>query len=165
VVTTSSTPQPEDECAKHGVKFDVTGADAAMGLRVLTLEMENCGSTPLTVNGYPSLRLLNEDREQLDVAVLKGSGDIATMPDWDAPPQEVTLQPGEKAKAGLVWRNLVTDATVKATTASHLEAAPAEGQPRQEVPLVVPNEVSGSMTVDIDLGNTGKLGVQPWTKA
>jgi hypothetical protein len=162
-VTTSSTP--EDECAKHGVKFNVIGADAAMGLRVLTLQMENCSSTPLTVNGYPSLRLLDENRKQLDVAVLKGAGDIATMPDWDTPPQEVTLQPGEKAKAGLVWRNLVTDSTVKATTASHLEAAPAEGQPRQEVPLVVPNEVSGSITVDIDLGNTGKLGVQPWTKA
>jgi hypothetical protein len=164
VVTTSSSPRPVDECAKHGVKFDVTGADAAMGIRVLTLEMENCGSSPLTVNGYPSLRLFDEDREPIDVTVAKGSGNITTMPDFDVPPQDVTLQPGEKARAGLVWRNLVTDATVKATTAYHLEAAPAEGKSWQDVPLVVPNEVSGSTTVDIDLGNTGKLGVQPWTK-
>jgi hypothetical protein len=151
-VTTTPVTVPPGECA---VEFSTLGADAAMGLRVLTIEMVNCGTEPYTVNGYPSLRLFDEDGEQVDVEVARGSGGIATLPDYDVPPAEVILQPGEKAHAGLVWRNLVTDATVDATTAVRIEAAPAPGQPWQEVPL----------DVTIDLGNTGRLGVQPWHRA
>jgi len=136
-----------------------------MGLRTLTLELVNCGSTPLTVNGYPAVRLFDEEDTPIEVVVGEGSAGITTAPEFDDPPQEVTLRPGEKASSGLLWRNLVTDATVNATTATRLEAAPAQGQPWQEVPLVVPNEVTGTSTVTIDLGNTGKLGVQAWRKA
>jgi len=146
-------------CPKEGVSFRVAGSDAAMGLRVLTIDMVNCGRRPYTVNGYPSVRLFDEEHEPIEVAVLRGSGSISSVPDFDNPPSEVTLRPGEKARSGLLWRNLVTDATVDATTASYLEAAPAEGRPWQQVP----NEDANP--VHIDLGNTGQLGVQAWHKA
>lgn len=142
---------PPDDCE---VEFSTVGADAAMGLRVLTIQLVNCGTEPYTVNGYPSLRLFDEDGEQVDVVVAQGSGGIATLPEYDVPPAAVTLRPGEKAWAGIVWRNLVTDSTVDATTAVRMQAAAAPGGRWQEVP----------MDVTIDLGNTGRLGVQPWHK-
>jgi hypothetical protein len=166
---TSSVPAPRPKvpevvCSPKGVGISVAGGDAAMGLRTLTLELANCGATPLTVNGYPAVRLFDEDGQPIEVVVGKGSADIALVPDFDNPPRPITLQPGEKARSGLLWRNLVTDATVKATTATRLEAAPAQGDPWQEVPMVLPNEVTGATTVTIDLGNTGRLGVQAWQK-
>jgi uncharacterized protein DUF4232 len=140
--------------------FSVASTEAAMGLRVLTVEMVNCGTTPYVVNGYPALRLFDEDHEPIDVAVGQGSASIASVPDFDHPPTEVVLQPGEKAWSGLLWRNLVTDSTVKASTAAYLEVAPAPGRPWQDVPLVWRGDAT-----DIDLGNTGRLGVEAWKKA
>jgi hypothetical protein len=164
--TSPTTPRPtQPKCSTEGVRFSLTGADAAMGLRVLTIEMVNCGTSPYTVNGYPSLRMFDKEYQPIDVVVGHGSASISIMPDFDVPPREIILQPGEKAMAGLLWRNLVTDATVNAATAYYLDAAPAADKPWQPVPMVVPNEVTGTSTVDIDLGNTGKLGVQAWTKA
>lgn len=161
--TTSAVP--EAQCSPDGAAISTVGGDAAMGLRVLGIELVNCGSAPITVNGYPALRLYDEDDQLIDAAVLHGSADISVMPEFDNPPVAITLQPGEKARSGLLWRNLVTDATVKATTATRLQAAPAQGAPWVEVALVIPNEVTGSSATTIDLGNTGKLGVQAWQKA
>jgi uncharacterized protein DUF4232 len=161
--TTSAVP--EAQCSPGGVAVSAVGGDAAMGLRVLTIELVNCGAAPLTVNGYPDLRLYDEDDELVEAAVLHGSADISLLPEFDNPPVAITLRPGEKARSGLLWRNLVTDPTVDATTATRLEAAPTPGAPWVAVPLVVPNEVTGSSTVTIDLGNTGRLGVQAWQRA
>jgi Protein of unknown function (DUF4232) len=160
---TTSRPAPP-ECPAEGVEISVAGTDAAMGLRTMSLELVNCGTSPYTVRGYPSVRLFDEDREPIEVAVGPGSNGVATVPAFDVPPQEVTLQPGEKAISGLLWRNLVTDSTVTATTAVHMDAAVLEGKPWQQVPMTVPDEVNGTRTTEIDLGNTGKLGVQAWTK-
>lgn len=163
---TSSTPTlTELECTPEGVGFSVASTEAAMGLRVLTLEMVNCGEKPLVVNGYPSIRLFDEEHEPIAVTVGQGSSGVATVPDFDTPPQEVVLQPWEKVRSGLLWRNLVTDATVNATTAVYLEAASAAGKPWQDVPMVTPDPMGGARTVDIDLGNTGALGVEAWKKA
>lgn len=137
-----------------------------MGIRVLTIEMVNCGAAPVVVNGYPSVRLFDESHDPIAVTVGQGSAGVAMVPDFDDPPQEVVLQPGERVHSGLLWRNLVTDATVNATTAVYLEAASAAGRPWQDVPLIVPNPLNGDgQTVDIDLGNTDKLGVEAWKKA
>jgi hypothetical protein len=152
--TASTTAVPEVRCSAEGVTFVAAGSDAAMGIRVLTIEMVNCGTSPYTVEGYPRVRLFDEDHEPVEVEVAQGSAGIASVPAFDDPPEPVTLRPGEKAAAGLLWRNLVTDATVPATTATYLEAAPARGRPWQPVP----------QPVTIDLGNTGRLGVGAWRK-
>lgn len=155
--TTSHTVPYEDRCPAEGVRLLVAGVEAAMGLRVLTVQLTNCGSEPYTVHGYPSVRLFDEEREPVEVVVRQGAGGIATVPAFDVPPRPVTLRPGEHARTGLLWRNLVTDSTVAATTAVRLELASASGRPWQPVPL-------GAPAVTIDLGNTGELGVRAWTK-
>ncbi|OLF17878.1 DUF4232 domain-containing protein [Actinophytocola xanthii] len=156
-----STPPapPVVTCWPEGVVFSVAGTDAAMGVRVLTVEMTNCGSAPYPVNGYPSVRLLDEGRRPLPVTLARGSASIAAVPGFDAPPTPMTLRPGEKARAGLLWRNLVTDTTVDAVTAVHLEAAATPDGPWRSVPAA---DAGG---VHIDLGTTGQLGVQAWQEA
>lgn len=125
---------------------------AAMGLRALTVSMTNCGDRSYSVNGYPVVRVLDGDRKPLDVQVALGTRAITADPAWAADPQPVTLAPGGTVTAVVVWRNLVTDPTVVATTGRYLEIAPVGGAPAQTV-----NPRGG-----IDLGNTGRLGVGPW---
>ncbi|MEV1142929.1 DUF4232 domain-containing protein [Micromonospora sp. NPDC049799] len=66
----------------------------------------------------------------------------------------MTLRPGERAGAAVLWRNLVTDPTVVATNGERLEVAPTAGRPPQDVDPDGP----------IDLGNTGRIGVSAWKK-
>ncbi|WP_232376677.1 DUF4232 domain-containing protein [Amycolatopsis aidingensis] len=142
---TSAAPRPD-------LVVTLGTGDAAMGLRVLTIELTNEDTRPRTVRGYPSIRLRDAERDPIEVRVRHGSGSIATMEDFDAGPSTLTLEPGGTAVAGLVWRNTVTDATVPATEGKYLEVAPMEGEAWQEVPLDAP----------VDLGNTGELGVSAW---
>lgn len=125
-----------------------------MGLRVLTIELVNCGTAPYTVNGYPTIRILDEQRKPVEVTVGRGSSGISTIDSFEVPPKSVTLQPGQKAVAGLVWRNTVTDTSVPAN-GRFVEVAPAADVPPQVV------EPDGP----IDVGTTGRLGVSPWRAA
>jgi hypothetical protein len=126
--------------------------EAAMGLRVLQIVVVNCGTATRTVHGHPAVRLLDGDRRPLDVLVGNGSSGIASVPSFDAAPATVTLKPGERAVSAVLWRNLVTDPSVRATLGEFLEIAVAGGDPPQVVAL------DGG----VDLGNTAKLGVAPW---
>lgn len=122
-----------------------------MGLRVVGLHLDNCGTHSYTVEGYPLLELLDDDRKAVDgVEILDGSGEITTGAGPDVQPRPVTIRPGESATAGLVWRN---------TTGS--------GTP-VNVPYVRVRVKAGAepvmVTPELDLGTTGKLGVKPWVK-
>lgn len=164
--TATKMTMPPVKCSPEGIRFAVVGGDAAMGLRDLALELVNCGTAPVTVTGYPDVRLFGEDHQPLTVTVEHGSGSIATVPDFDNPPGEVTLRPGERARSGLLWRNLVTDSDLsKSVTAYYLEATAGRGTPWLDVPMVMPDAVLGAREVTVDLGNTGKLGVRAWTRA
>jgi len=130
-----------------------------MGLRVMNLELTNCGAQPYTVTGYPELVLLDEERRPFDVQVLHGAepitgneGFCTPTGQFDAGPQPVTLAPGERAVAGVVWRNLTTDDLDELVNAPYLSVAPTAGETPQEV------AVDGG----IDLGTTGRLGVSAW---
>lgn len=131
-------------------------SDAAMGLRVLSLELLNCGTRPYTVNGYPFLRVLDEDRAPLDVDVSHGASSIATIEGFDPPAAPVTLQPGEMAVAGLTWRNTVTEVK-PAANGSYLDILPSGRESADDAEQTLP--------VVLDLGTTGKLGVSAWTRA
>lgn len=148
---TTATPTAPPTCSPAGVSVRGEEPSAAMGLRVMTLELVNCGKKTYTLNGYPAIRVLDEDGKALDVRVSHGSAGIATLDNFDAAPRPVTLRPGEKAVAGLAWRNTVTDTTTPAVTGSQVEVTPATGRPAHTV------------TEMLDLGNTGKLGVSPWS--
>ncbi|MEV7680322.1 DUF4232 domain-containing protein [Streptomyces sp. NPDC088341] len=145
-------PAEPGTCPASGIRVSADEGDAAMGLRVVGLHLDNCGTRPYTVEGYPLLELLDDDREPVDgVKILDGSGEITTGAGPDEQPRPVTLRPGESATAGLVWRN---------TTES--------GTP-VNVPYVRVRAKAGAdpvtVTPGLDLGTTGKLGVRPWKKA
>ncbi|MER6976922.1 DUF4232 domain-containing protein [Streptomyces carpinensis] len=150
-VPADEAPPAAGTCPPSGVRVTADRGDAAMGLRVVGLHLENCGTRDYTVSGYPQLELLDQDREPVEgVRILRGSGAITTLTEWDKPPRPVVLKPGETAVSGLVWRN---------TTES--------GTP-VDVPYVRVRAKAGAdpvtVTPHLDLGTTGKLGVRPWQR-
>ncbi|MEV4659112.1 DUF4232 domain-containing protein [Micromonospora sp. NPDC049301] len=151
--TPSAGTDPMAGCPKSGVRIRATGSDAAMGLRALGLELVNCGDRPYQLNGYPVLRVLDEQRKPIILRVVNGAKAITSG--FDQPPRPVTLEAGERATAVVLWRNLVTDSTVVATNGEYLRVAPAAGQPAEDVDPDGP----------IDVGNTGRIGVSAWKKA
>ncbi|MFE0606728.1 DUF4232 domain-containing protein [Streptomyces sp. NPDC058892] len=143
-------------CPEGGVRLVETDGNAAMGLRVAGFRLENCGTEPYVLEGYPQVSLWDGRNEPVDVSVQHGAAGITSgAPDIDAPPQRVTLAPGRAATVSMVWRNLVTDAAVGAVTAPVVEVEPRPGAPRLRLRLARP----------VDLGNTGRLGLGPWRAA
>ncbi|MFD9358783.1 DUF4232 domain-containing protein [Streptomyces sp. NPDC060031] len=141
-----------EECPEGGVRVLEGSGNAAMGLRVADVQLVNCGAQPYVLDGYPDVRVLDKQRRPVEVAVGHGSNGISTGSGLDSAPEQVTLQPGQAASVGLLWRNLVTDSAVPAAEGWVLDIGPRPGAPRQTLVL----------THSIDLGNTGKLGVGPW---
>lgn len=142
----STSPAPP-VCTREGISVGMERPEAAMGLRAATIRLRNCGDRPYRLDGYASLRVLDEDRQPFDVKVVRGTTRIE-----DAGPEPLTIRPGESAIFGIVWRNLVTDPTTTAVTGRYLEVRPAPGRP------VVIVEAGGP----IDLGNTGRLEETAW---
>ncbi|MFC9951147.1 DUF4232 domain-containing protein [Streptomyces prasinus] len=150
-VPAGEAPAEAGTCPASGVRVSVDKGDAAMGLRVVGLHLDNCGTRAYTVEGYPLLELLDEDLGPVDgVEILDGSGGITTGAGPDEPPRPVRLAPGESATAGLVWRNTTEFGT--AVNVPHVRVRAKEGAD----PVTV--------TPHLDLGTTGKLGVRPWEK-
>ncbi|MGW4154343.1 DUF4232 domain-containing protein [Micromonospora chersina] len=148
----ASTAPPPPACSPEGIRITGLGVDAAMGLRAMGLELVNCGDRPYVLEGYPAPSLRDADGDRLAVQVIPGARPITAG--FDQPPTRVVLRPGERAAAALLWRNLVTDSTVVASNAAHLDVAPLPGRPAYPVELDGP----------IDLGNTGRLGVSAWKR-
>lgn len=148
--------QADEPSCETGLRFTANGTSAAMGLRLMSVEVTNCGSEPLELNGYPQVKVLDAQHEQLDVAVLEGSGGIAAVDGFDAAPQPITVPPGESAKSAFLWRN--THASEEPPlVGKHVDIAAVAGDTWQ--PLV-PTSQQGS--ISIDLGSTGRIGVQAW---
>jgi hypothetical protein len=94
-------------CPASGVRVYADEGDAAMGLRVVGLHLENCGKSSYTLQGRPRLQILDEDHQAVEgVRIVPGS-EIATGTGQDDTVRPLTLRPGERAEAGLVWRNTV----------------------------------------------------------
>jgi hypothetical protein len=139
---------------KAGLRVSPGLVDTAMGLRVMTLYLTNCGTDPYTVEGHPALSLLDDERQPLDVTVQHGSESIAQIEGFDEPPQPVTLASEESAVASVAWRNTVDDLTVTPVAGAYLDVVPVPDEPAQ---IVQPH--SG-----IDVGTTGRLGVSAWER-
>ncbi|KOG30513.1 DUF4232 domain-containing protein [Streptomyces resistomycificus] len=149
-VPAAEAPADPGDCPSSGVRITTDEGDAAMGLRVVGLWLENCGTADYRVEGYPQLTVLGEDRKPVDgVRILKGGGGLSGTGS-DDPPRPVTLKPGERARAGLTWRN-TTEAGLPAVNAPYVRVRAKSGA----APVLV--------TPHLDLGSTGKLGVGPWT--
>jgi hypothetical protein len=151
-VPASEAPAEPGTCPASGIRVSAGKGDAAMGLRVVGLHLDNCGTRDYTVEGYPLLELLDDALRPVDgVEILDGSREITTGAGADEEPHPVTLRPGESATAGLVWRNTTEFGTP--VNVPHVRVRAKAGAD----PVTV--------TPDLDLGTTGKLGVRPWEKA
>ncbi|MEV0690732.1 DUF4232 domain-containing protein [Streptomyces sp. NPDC050388] len=150
-VPAGEAPAEPGSCPASGIRISIDEGNAAMGLRVVGLHLDNCGTRAYTVEGYPLLELLDEGLEPVDgIEILDGSGDITTGAGPDEQPRPVTLEPGESATAGLVWRNTTEFGTP--VNVPYVRVRAKEGAD----PVTV--------TPHLDLGTTGKLGVRPWEK-
>ncbi|MGZ3143293.1 DUF4232 domain-containing protein [Lentzea chajnantorensis] len=151
-----TTAAPAEPACTGGLRFTTSGGDAATGLRVMAVEVVNCGTEPVQLNGHPQVRLLDERWQPLDVAVLPGSGGIARLEGFDDPPQPITVQPGERARSAILWRNTHTTLDPP-QVGSHVDLAAAPGGAWQSLVPVAPER-----SINIDLGSTGRIGVRAW---
>ncbi|MER5963429.1 DUF4232 domain-containing protein [Streptomyces sp. NPDC002057] len=150
---TAEAPAEAGACPATGVRVYADDGDAAMGLRVVGLHLENCGTRPYRLDGYPRVEIRDEDHDRVDgVTITRGGETVAGGTGADGPARPVTLEPGERAHAGLVWRN-----TVEAGVGDPVNAPYARvwAKPGAAPVTVVP---------EFDIGTTGKLGVGPWKK-
>lgn len=151
-VPADEAPSAGGTCPPSGVRMYADAGDAAMGLRVVGLHLENCGTGTIRLNGYPQLQLLDESHKPVNsVKILHGGNSVATGTGADSVPQRLDLKPGEGAYAGLVWRNTV-EAGGGAVNAPYVRVW---AKPGADPVMVVP---------ELDLGTTGKLGVGAWKK-
>ncbi|MEU6969730.1 DUF4232 domain-containing protein [Kitasatospora aureofaciens] len=150
-VPSAEASRPNGPCPASGVLVSADEGDAAMGLRVVGLRLRNCGTAEVALNGYPELQVLDEERRPVDgVQVVHGGARIASGTGADDPPRAFTLKPGEAAGSTLVWRN---------TT---------EGGAPVNAPYVrvraTPGAAPVTVTPELDLGTTGRLGVGAWVR-
>ncbi|MFF4564864.1 DUF4232 domain-containing protein [Streptomyces sp. NPDC001435] len=150
-VPVDEAPAEGGRCPSSGVRLYADDGDAAMGLRVVTLHLENCGTGTFRVDGYPRVSPLGEDHRPVNgVRVLHDGSSIAGSTGADGPPRPLALKPGERAHAGLVWRNTVLSGTPVNAPYVRVWAEPGAA------PVMV--------TPELDLGTTGKFAVGPWKK-
>jgi uncharacterized protein DUF4232 len=139
-------------CPPEGVRLQPDGGDAAMGLRVLSIILVNCGTKKYRLSGYPAVQALDDDRTPLDLQVLDGVTEILGSTPWDGPPRSVTLRPGERASAAIAWRNTYDDLRKPPANGKFLRIEPLAGRPAQTVEPDAP----------LDFGSTGRLAVSSW---
>ena len=149
----SVTPEPSPAvpvqgvrgCPSSGVRVDTGPIDGAMGLRAMTLTLTNCGKRPYEVNGYPSVRVLDEAGAPLPgVRTVEGTDQVPMAPD-DTGAEPLTLAPGDTAWAALYWRMAAEDGT-------YLRVAPEKGRGTMNVRPQEP----------LDIGPENTLGTTAW---
>ncbi|MET8325524.1 DUF4232 domain-containing protein [Streptomyces sp. NPDC005181] len=116
-------------CPSSGGVVDMGEVQAALGHRAVGLTLTNCGRKPYRVDGYPSVRALDDEGEPLPVKVNPGSSYMGTDPG----PKEVMLKPGETLRSLLAWVSTPTGGDLVEGDA--LEIAPAPGLEARTFPL------------------------------
>ncbi|MGW1023748.1 DUF4232 domain-containing protein [Streptomyces sp. NPDC002577] len=141
--------QDETGCPTSGVRISAGPVDGAMGLRAQTVMLTNCGKRPYRLNGYPSVRVLDENGKVMDgVKAVQGTDSIPMAPRDEPEPRPLTLEPGESAQTSLLWR-------MGAGAGAYLRIAPkAGGEP-----------VTVRMTEPLDIGPEQQLGTTAWHMA
>ncbi|TXS47130.1 DUF4232 domain-containing protein [Streptomyces sp. OR43] len=122
-------PTATGGCPASGLVVDMGPVEAALGHRAVGLTLTNCGAGPHRVNGYPSVRALDENGDALPVEVNPGSSYFGN----DKGPEEVMLAPGKTMRSLLVWVSTPTGGDLIEGDA--LEIAPAPGLEPRTFPL------------------------------
>lgn len=122
-------PTAGADCPSSGVVVEMGEVEAALGHRAVGLTLTNCGSKPYRVDGYPSVRALDDAGDPLPVPVNPGSSYMGSDPG----PKEVMLKPGETMRSLLAWVSTPTGGDLIEGDA--LEIAPAPGLEARTFPL------------------------------
>ncbi|MFF2849002.1 DUF4232 domain-containing protein [Streptomyces sp. NPDC058001] len=131
-------------CTTSGVRLTSDPVQGAMGLRAMTLTLTNCGSEPYTLDGYPSLSVLDDGKEPMTgVKVVEGT-EAVTSGD-SARPARLTLRQGESAISNLVWR-------MNSEWTPYLRVVPRPGD--DPVTVDIPDR--------LDIGPENTLGISAW---
>ncbi|MET8850442.1 DUF4232 domain-containing protein [Amycolatopsis sp. NPDC004625] len=130
-----------------GLSLSVGQVEAGLGHRASVLTLTNRDTVARKVTGYPDLKVLAGDGEPLDVQVLHETSYFAPDPG----PQNLTLQPGEKAVSVLAWSATVTSGDQH--TGAAISVVPIPGEPAQKQPL------------ETDLGTTDTVKLSAWATA
>ncbi|MFD5825795.1 DUF4232 domain-containing protein [Lentzea sp. NPDC060358] len=149
------TPTNEPAC-DTGLRFTAGATEAASGLRVMAVEVLNCGTKPVQLHGYPQVKLLDEGWQPLTAEIVQGSGGIASVAGFDDAPQPIAVAPGERAKTAFLWRNTHTSVDPP-QVGSHVDIAAAAGGTWQTLAPASPER-----GILVDLGSTGRMGVRAW---
>ncbi|MEW2131743.1 DUF4232 domain-containing protein [Streptomyces sp. NPDC005435] len=150
-VPTAEAPSESGPCPASGVRVWADRGDAAMGLRVTGLHLENCGRSPYPLEGRPELQILDAGHKPVEGIRLVPGDEVANLDGSPDVVRPVTLNPGERALSTIAWRNTVL--TVGApVNAPYLRVRARAGA----APVMV--------TPELDLGTTGRLGVRAWQK-
>ncbi|MET8810549.1 DUF4232 domain-containing protein [Streptomyces sp. NPDC004549] len=150
-VPTAEAPSESGPCPASGVRVWADQGDAAMGLRVTGLHLENCGTVPYTLDGRPQLQLLDADHRVVQGIRLVPGDEVANLDGSPDVVRPVTLRPGERALATIAWHNTVQTVGTP-VNAPYLRVRAKAGA----APVMV--------TPELDLGTTGRLGVRAWQK-
>ncbi|MFF8989027.1 DUF4232 domain-containing protein [Streptomyces sp. NPDC014983] len=151
-VPAAEAPPAPGACPPSGIRLTADDGDAAMGLRVVGLRLENCGKRAYALAGYPQLELLDDDLAPVrGIRILHGNGGISTGTGFDDPARPLVLKPKESAVSGLMWRN--TTGFGSAVDVPYVRVWAERGAD----PVTV--------TPHLDLGTTGKLAVRAWTRS
>jgi hypothetical protein len=130
----------EPACFEGGFHVTVTQGSAAMGVRSSGIELVNCGTEDIEINGYPVIEIPG-----VDVAVRQGSDTLQ-----DPGPTAITLAPGDSVSAGMLWTNRVEAGDV--VDATEISVGYAEDSPLETV----------TPEASIDLGTTREIEVTAW---
>ncbi|WP_328998400.1 DUF4232 domain-containing protein [Kribbella sp. NBC_00709] len=138
---------PRPTCPASGASITVGPVDAALGHRAVVIKLTNCRSTPITVDGYPDIAVLDPGRRAMNVTVTRGTSYMAIDPG----PAKLLLRKGETAVAAISWSNTVEAGEDKAS-GTYVAVARGKG----EHAVVWP--------VDTDLGSTAKITLTAWCR-
>lgn len=136
-------------CPDSGAVVTTGMVDAAMGRRAVVVTLENCGTGPYKVNGYPGIEALDKDRDPLRLTITHDHP--YTDAGRDQGPKPLTLAPGQSVKSVLNWNNRVTSFD-PVTEGAYLVVTPKEGETPQTLPF------------RLDIGTSGELDVTAWAR-
>ncbi|MGW7264633.1 DUF4232 domain-containing protein [Streptomyces sp. NPDC054842] len=137
--------QPDAGCPRSGVRFRTGPVNAAMGLRATTLTLTNCGTRPYALDGYPVVRVLDEEGAPMaGVRTVAGTDEVPMAP-REPGPRPLTLAPGESAEAGLYWR-------MAAEKSTYLRVGSRRDR---DLVTIRPGDY-------LDIGPVNVLGTTPW---
>ena len=136
---------PPPTCPASGASITVGPVEPALGHRAVVVKLTNCRSTPINLNGYPDVAVLNAHRRKMNLTVARGTSYMAIDPG----PTRIRLRKGKSALAAVAWSSTVEVAEDKAS-GTYLAVARRSG----DHPVIWP--------VSTDLGTTAKITLTAW---